>query len=107
MRLSKRQFCEAVDTFEKMVREEEELIKVLGIKPEWKPGEWVNHYYDLIEDLSELEDDPIYGNDLAWFCFEVDFGKKTDLNKIFDTETSRTWTIKSADILYDWITRDE
>ena len=78
MKLDKRQFCIAVET-----------------------------YYELLEDLCELEEDDLYGSDLDWFCFETNFGQKEDMNKVYDTETGRTWRIESPEILYDFITRDE
>lgn len=107
MKLSKKQFCIAVETFKEMVEEENDLINALDISPEWKPGRWVNNYYELLEDLCELEVDDLYGTDLDWFCFETDFGQNKDMNKVYNTETGRTWRIESPEILYDFITRDE
>ena len=107
MQLTKRQFCDYVETFQKMLQQESELVDALNITPEWVPGEWVNHYYDMLEELCELDDDPIYGNDLSWFCFDTEFGQNKDMNKIFDAETGRTWRIEGPDILYDWITREQ
>jgi len=107
MKLSKAQFCIAVETFKEMMEEENDLINALDISPEWKPGRWVNNYYELLEDLCELEVDDLYGTDLDWFCFETDFGQNKDMNKVYNTETGRTWCIESPEILYDFITRDE
>ena len=107
MKLSKRQFCIAVETFKEMMEEENDLINAFDISPEWKPGHWISNYYELLEDLCELEIDDLYGSDLSWFCFETDFGRNKDMNKIYDTETGRTWRIESPEILYDFITRDE
>ena len=107
MKLNKRQFCIAVDTFKTMLEEERQIIDVLDIGPEWKGGDWIQNYYELLTDLCEFEEDPIYGNDLNWFCFDTDFGRKEDYCKVFDNETGRTWTIRDPEILYDFITRDE
>ena len=107
MKLDKRQFCIAVETFKEMMEEEDKLINAFDISPEWKPGQWINRYYELLEDLCELEEDDLYGSDLDWFCFETNFGQKEDMNKVYDTETGRTWRIESPEILYDFITRDE
>lgn len=107
MKLSKHQFCVAVETFKEMMEEENDLINALDISPEWKPGRWINNYYELLEDLCELEVDDLYGTDLDWFCFETDFGQNKDMNKVYNTETGRTWRIESPEILYDFITRDE
>ena len=105
MRLDKRQFCIAVETYKSMIEEEREIADVLNIG-EWQPSEWINNYYELLAELCELETDPYVGTDLDWFCFDTDFGRKKDMNKIFDSETGRTWTINSPEILYDYITRD-
>lgn len=107
MKLDKRQFCIAVKTYKEMLEEEEKLLDALDVAPEWKPGEWINNYYELLEDLCELEVDDLYGTDLDWFCFETDFGQNKDMNKVYNTETGRTWRIDSPEILYDFITRDE
>jgi len=107
MKLSKHQFCVAIETYKEMMEEENDLINALDISPEWKPGQWINRYYELLEDLCELEENDLFGTDLDWFCFETDFGRNTDMNKIYDTETGRTWRIESPEILYDFITRDE
>ncbi len=107
MKLNKNEFCIAVNTYKDMLEEEDQLQDALGIGCEWKPGEWIENYYELLSTLCELEEDSMIGTDLAWFCYETDFGRKTDMNKIFDIETSRTWRIESPEILYDYITRDE
>lgn len=107
MKLSKHQFCVAVETYKEMMEEENDLINALDINPEWKPGHWIDRYYELLEDLCELEEDDLYGTDLDWFCFDTKFGTDKEMNKVYDTETGRTWRIESPEILYDFITRDE
>lgn len=107
MKLDKRQFCIAVDTFRDMLTEQEMIIDALDMSPEWKPGEWISNYYDLLSDICDLDVDDNYGTDLDWFCFETDFGRRKDYCKVYDQETGRTWTIETPDILYDFITRDE
>ena len=107
MKLDKRLFCIAVETYQEMLEEEDKLINAFDISPEWKPGHWIQNYYELLEELCELEVDDLYGSDLDWFCFETNFGQKEDMNKVYDTETGRTWRIESPEILYDFITRDE
>lgn len=107
MKLDKRQFCIAVETYKEMLEEEKKLLDALDVAPEWKPGEWINNYYELLEEVCELEVDDLYGTDLDWFCFETDFGQNKDMNKVYNTETGRTWRIESPEILYDFVTRDE
>ncbi len=100
MKLNKKEFCAAVDTYKSMLEEENKLIDALDISPEWTPGEWINNYYELLFYLCELEDDSIYGTVLDWFCFETHFGEDRD-NKIYDGK--KEWTINSPEILYDYI----
>ena len=106
MKLSKRQFCIAVETYQSMLEEEQEIIKALDISPEWKGADWIANYYDLLTDLCEMEVDPYVGTDLDWFCFETDFGRKKGHCKVYDKHTDKTWTIDSPEILYDFITRE-
>ena len=107
MQLDKRQFCIAVDTYKTMMEEEQQIVDVLNISPEWKGADWIENYYDLLSDLCDLEINPLYGTDLDWFCYETDFGRKKDYCKIYDQDTGLTWTIESPEILYDYLTRDE
>lgn len=106
MKLDKRQFCIAVETYKEMMDEEEDIVQALDIGPEWKGAEWLQNYYDLLSDLCELEEDPYIGTDLDWFCYETNFGRRKDMCKVYDHETGRTWTIETPDILYDFITRE-
>lgn len=107
MKLNKRQFCTAVKTYESMLEELNQITQALDISPDWKGAEWVNNYYELLTELSELDEDPYIGTDLDWFCYETNFGKNEDYCKVFDHETSRTWRITTPDILYDFIVRND
>lgn len=100
MKLSKHEFCTAVNTFREMLEEEHKYCDMLYISPEWGPGQWIGNYYELLSSLCELEENPTYGTILDWFCFDMDFGKDKD-NKIFDG--TKTWRIESPEILYDYI----
>ena len=64
MKLNKRQFCIAVNTFRDMLTEQEMIVDALDMSPEWKPGEWIGNYYDLLADICDLEVDDNYGTDL-------------------------------------------
>ena len=106
MKLDKKQFCTAVDTYKTMMEEEKQIANALDIGAEWKGAEWIESYYELLIDLCELEEDEYIGTDLDWFCYETDFGRRTDYCKVYDTETGNTWTIRTPEVLYDYITRD-
>lgn len=100
MKLNKKEFCAAVDTYREMLEEETKFLDAFDISPEWKPGEWINNYYEFLSDMCELEENPNYGTILDWFCFDMKFGQDKD-SKIF--EGSRTWRVNSPEILYDYI----
>ena len=50
MKLTKIQFCNAVETYQRMLNEEDELARMLGVNPEWKIMEWIGNYYNLLSD---------------------------------------------------------
>ncbi len=101
MKLTKSQFCSAVNTYREMLEQELKYCDFLNISPEWGPGEWIGNYYQFLSDLCELEEDIYVGTTLDWFCHDTDFGRNKDMNKIFDG--TKTWRIESPDILYDYI----
>ena len=101
MKLTKSQFCSAVNTYCEMLEQDYKYSELLNISPEWGPGEWIGNYYQLLSDLCELEVDIYVGTTLDWFCYDADFGRNKDINKIFDGH--KTWRIDSPEILYDYI----
>lgn len=76
MRLTKEEFCAAVDKYEKLCKEESLLIEVLGIGPDSVVSKWLEAYYDLLSDMCELAGTFEYGTDLDYYCYELDFGRK-------------------------------
>ena len=90
-----------------MMEQEKQIADALDIGSEWAGTEWIDNYYELLFDLCELEDDGVYMNDLDWFIFETDFGRKKDYATMYDANTGRTWCITSPEILYDFIMRED
>lgn len=105
MRLTKEEFVEAVNTYQKMSRQESSIMNMLDASPEWKPGTWVDEYYNLLSNMCELEENDIYGTDLDWFCFDTAFGENEEFTKVYDGATE--WNITSPEILYDFIMYQE
>lgn len=106
MKLTKRQFCIAVDTFQSMLKELDAMEDAVGGELR-VPADWIDSYYDLLTDLCELEEvGGLYSNELDWFCYGTDFGNKKEYCKFYDEQTDRTWTIETPEILYDFITRE-
>ena len=106
MRMTKQQFCDAIETYQSMMEQYDEVAEVLNIGPETIFDSWIDNYYILIQNLCELEENEIYGTDLDWFVFETDYGRREDMNKSY-LDDGRVWTINSPEILYDFITREE
>ena len=107
MKLSKLQFCNAVNTFREMLIQDNEYRNPLHINPEWAPSEWIDNYYTFLSDLCGLETDIYVGNTLDWFCFDTKFGTDKDMCKVYDTQTGLTWRVETPEILYDFITRND
>lgn len=102
MRLTKEEFVKAVNTYQKMLEEENEVMKVFDImNPEWIGGRWIDEYYNLLSKMCELEKDELFGTDLDWFCYDTAFGENEELTKVYDGVTE--WNITSPEILYDFI----
>lgn len=105
MRLTKEEFVEAVNKYKQMLEEEYEIIDLIDVSPEWKPGTWVNEYYNLLSNMCELEENDIYGTDLDWFCYDTAFGEYEEFTKVYDGTTE--WNITSPEILYDFIMHEK
>lgn len=106
MRLTKEEFCTAVDKFEQMCKEEHDLLTALGTGPEWKPALWISTYYDFLNDMCDFnpEHETIeYGNDLDYYCFELDFGHKWEPGMI--TIDDEDIPCRNAEELWNLITR--
>ena len=101
MRLTKDEFVTAVNKYQKMLEQENKVIKVLGMSPEWIGSRWIDEYYNLLSKMCELEKDKVFGTDLDWFCYDTEFGKYKEFTKVDDGVNE--WNITSPEILYDFI----
>lgn len=105
MRLTKDEFVEAVNRYQKMLEQEDKVMTVLNMSPEWIGSRWIDEYYNLLSKMCELERDKIFGTDLDWFCYETNFGRYKEFTKVdYD---GQGWNITSPEILYDFITYKE
>ena len=104
MKLTKEQFCDAVDTYKKMCDEEDKIREVLDVGFEWTPSQWIGAYYALLTQMCELEDDILYGNDLDYFCYDLNFGQKWEPGMIMiDGEDI---PCRNVEELWDMITKE-
>ena len=106
MRLTKKEFCDGLELYKKMLNQESTILESLGgFYPEWIPGDWLENYLKLFIQMCDSE----YADDyICWFCFDTDFGQnEKDRCEVIDTNTGRTWNINSPEILYDFITEEE
>lgn len=105
MKLKKSEFCKYVEDYRLMLEQEDKVLEILNCDPEAIMCQWISKYYSLLSDMCELPENPLYGSDLDWFCYETNFGQREDLRKVFFE--GRTWDIKDAGILYDFIMEQE
>lgn len=107
MKLSREQFVDYVNRYKKMREEEEEIINALDMNPEWKPSQWINSFYDFLDEMCELEPDPSIGTTLDWWVFETNFGdSESYIEPIIITEDG-TISLNSAGALYDYLMKYE
>lgn len=107
MKLTKEQFVKYVNTYQRIVEEENQIWGSLNLTgSSWTPGEWVTEYYNLLSDLCELDEDNWMGTTLDWYCFETEFGRRNVTIYVKDTRTDQVYElkIKNAAALYDYIT---
>ena len=105
MRLTKEEFITYVNKYRDMSKEEEKITEILDVDPEWKPGQWVDSYYDFLNDMCELKEKSIYGTILDWRVFETKFGTRKNKNLIvIDNKEIR---ITNTEELYDYIMKNE
>ena len=103
MRLTKSEFCEYIDTYEKMLTEESEAYDSLHVYGEWVGMGWVNNYYNLFHDMCELKENEYMGTLVDWYCFETEFGYKNPKLTVNEEEV----VIKNPSDLYDYIMEHE
>ena len=96
-----------METYQTMLEDETQLLQALDSSPEWVGAHWIESYYELLSEMCELEEDDYGDTDLDWFCSETNFGKNVDYRKMYDMNTGRTWDIKSPEVLYDFIMRED
>ena len=102
MRLSKAEFCEAVNKYEHMIEEEGKILDTLDINPEWVPGNWVNEYYNFLLQMCDFEDEDFeieYGTLLDYFCWDINFGKDFKIGDI--KINGREVDLSKPETLYD------
>lgn len=78
MRLTKEEFCNAIDTYQEMYDQLKEIEDTLNIGPENRMSKWIHSYLDLIEDLCDFKEENYtkeFGTAVDYYCFETDFGR--------------------------------
>lgn len=108
MKLSRNEFVKYVNIYKKMLEEEDEILNVLDMGPEWKPGGWVSSFYDFLSDMCELEGDPTYGGStLDWWVYETNFGDSNSAIEPVIIFGNETISLNSAEALYDYVMKYE
>ena len=79
VRLHPTEFEVFLHKYEQMLNEESKIFEILGIDSVWKPGTWINDYYDLLTELCDFSDEEKSqegGTLLDYFVYKLDFGRK-------------------------------
>lgn len=107
MRFKKEEFIEALINLRNMTAREEEILDAFKISPEWSCGEWIYNYYKMIEQMCDLdpEENLDYGNDLAYWVYELDFGNKWRPGYV--TEDGTDIKLETEEDLWNFLTREE
>ena len=102
MRFTKDEFIEAIETLKEMIEKENKICEVFECGFEWVGDKWISEYYHLISKMCELEEDPLFGTDLDYFCWELDFGRKWEEGIIKD-EDGNDIRLKTSEDLWNYI----
>ena len=106
MRLTKDEFCAAVDKYEQMCKEELEILKILDCSPDWKLSNWLGEYYNLLLTMCDLSDSATdCGSDLSYYCYELNFGKDWKPGAI--TVDGKDFPCRNSEELWNLIMFDE
>lgn len=102
MRFEKWEFCQAINAYKRMCEAENKICNALDVT-EWEPSNWLGEYYDMIIQMSDIDVESDY-NDIDYFCYELDFGKKWTPGcvKIGDEDVC----LKTPEDLYDLLVRE-
>ena len=85
--LTKENFCFIVDAIEDSYKTLRELSDYTGlIFTESKFAESVDKIQDFLEDLLDIERNDLYGTDIDYYMWELDFGEKWEPGTITDSE---------------------
>lgn len=104
MRLSKEEFCEAInkiDRFDSFFCKLNNLIETALDGPLEEP---VNYLYELVTklcDFTEEERNDFYGTTLDFFCYDLDFGRKYEPGKFL--VNGKEYELRTPEQLYDFL----
>ena len=104
--LSKEEFVKVIERTEKAYRFDDE-IKGLYMKwnleaPENPELIVMDSLIDTLDKMFELPNNTFFGSDIAYFIFELDFGKKYEPGCVKD-DNGNEIDFSSAEALYDYI----
>ena len=98
--LTKNEFCKIIKKLEQTSDKQSEICHVLDAVVD--TGDLSDIVVDLLNKLMNVESNDIYGSDISYFCWELDFGKKWTPNSITDMD-GNSIDISTAEKLYDYL----
>lgn len=104
MEITKEEFCKIIDRLQKSWDKQNQIIDALGAVID--TGDVSDMVVDLLNKLMELESDELFGSDIGYFCWELDFGRKWTPDSIQDINGNPI-DISTSEKLYDYLISDQ
>jgi len=103
MNLIKTQFTHILKTYQQMLEEEEQILQSLNPSTDWTCSNWISNYYQLFVEILKLNEDPHIVEEVNWFIFDTDFGRRDTNRKVYNSESREEFNITTPEELYDYI----
>lgn len=103
--MKKETFVQAINTIEKQMKLDVEISESLGRAfPNAHTANLLPENHIIIEAFMDLLRDEMDDKDdwIGWFCYEIDFGERSDNLGAFDMDGNKI-KIENAEDLYDMI----
>lgn len=104
--LSKETFVEAIEKLHKLNNAEQDLYDATdGAMQllEWTPySDVIDMYVRMLEEAMDAEVDDLFGSDISYFIYDLEYGKKWTETSITDAD-GKPIDISTAEKLYDFL----
>lgn len=101
MVITKEEFCKIIRRLQKNCDRQTEIDDVFDTIINFEDVSDV--VINLLEKIMGIKADDIWGSDISYFCYELDFGRAWTPDSITDTD-GNSIDISTAEKLYDYLT---